>query len=77
MPNLWDIGYLLNNAYLLEQITKLSEIREFGGANSCVVKKCHSSTHPNVRTLDYFHEKLLYPQRGGLVRGNTDLSFFK
>lgn len=34
----WILGYLPNDAYLLEELTELIELREAGGAPSCVVQ---------------------------------------
>lgn len=59
------LANLLNNAYLLEEITKYSEIEEASGASSCVVRNCHSGAEQAVKPLD--------SKDGGHDKENTDL----
>lgn len=47
----WKLATLLNNAYLLEEITECSELWEVSGASSCVVSDCHSGAEQAVKPL--------------------------
>jgi hypothetical protein len=59
------LANLLNNAYLLEEITEFSEICEVSGASSCVVRNCHSGAEQAVKPLD--------SRDRGRDKENTDL----